>query len=206
MWVDAVHDLGRHVDRRTEVAERGPNPASGHTFASRGDLPRARFTTSTPPWLSELFAATTTTASGRPRVSTIPYVLRPEIFLRASYPLIEPVTVDAPRALRASITVSDGSRSRLLCSLSSWRDRSAMHFVSRDARSHRRAISPRWALTTAGPAPSSCYAGASTRSEDTGRTHASSSARCPSGMSNAPVTRTGPSPTGPPSPPSTATN
>jgi hypothetical protein len=45
-------------------------------------------------------------------VSTTPKVLRPEIFLPASYPLVEEQTVEAPWVLRASTIPAEGSGSR----------------------------------------------------------------------------------------------
>lgn len=51
-----------------------------------------------------------------PKDAPTPKVFLPESFLPASYPLVERVTVDAPRTLRASITPPEGSASRPSCS------------------------------------------------------------------------------------------
>src|SRR5664279_5553767 len=88
------------------------NPPSHQIFFSRPVWLLARSTAAMPPTLSDTLAATTTTAMRRPSVSTTPKVLRPEIFLPASYPLVGLVTVDAPRTLRASMTPAEGSGSR----------------------------------------------------------------------------------------------
>src|SRR5664280_2443370 len=88
------------------------NPPSHQIFFSRPVWLLARSTAAIPPTLSDTLAATTTTAMRRPSVSTTPKVLRPEIFLPASYPLVGLVTVDAPRTLRASMTPAEGSGSR----------------------------------------------------------------------------------------------
>ena len=50
--------------------------------------------------LSDIDATTTVTAINKPRVSTIPNVLRPEIFLPASQPLVARLTVDGETATR----------------------------------------------------------------------------------------------------------
>jgi hypothetical protein len=60
----------------------------------------------------EVFAVTTTTAMSSPRVSTMPKVLRPLIFLPASKPLLWLGTVDAARTLRASMIPAVGPLSR----------------------------------------------------------------------------------------------
>jgi hypothetical protein len=65
-----------------------------------------------PPTLSDMFAATTTTAIKSPRVSTIPKVLRPLIFFPASNPLVFLLTVAAARTERASTMPADGAPSR----------------------------------------------------------------------------------------------
>src|ERR1019366_3329213 len=87
-------------------------PPSQKTFFNRPERPRARWRTSMPPELSETLAARTTTATSSPIVSTMPKVLRPEIFFPASYPLVGLVTVEAPRTLRASTTPAEASGSR----------------------------------------------------------------------------------------------
>jgi len=57
-------------------------------------------------------------------VSTTPKVFRPEIFFPASYPLVEDVTVTAPRTLLASMTPAYGSASRPSASRTISRSRS----------------------------------------------------------------------------------
>ena len=100
-WRAAVLDEGRL------------KPASHQSFAKRPERSRARSATAIPPTLSEMLAATTTTATSRPRVSTIPKVLRPLIFFPASKPFVFLLTVEAARTERASTIPADGSASRL---------------------------------------------------------------------------------------------
>src|SRR5450759_2438932 len=84
------------------------NPPSHQIFANRDERALALSTTAIPPTLSDTLAATTNTAIKRPSVSTTPKVFLPEIFFPASYPLVERVTVGAPRTLRASMTPAEG--------------------------------------------------------------------------------------------------
>ena len=86
-------------------------PLSHHSFSSRLVLTRPASNTLIPPRLSDVDAVTTTTEINSPRVSTRPNVLRPEIFFPTSYPLVDDVTVDAPRTDRASMIDADGSGS-----------------------------------------------------------------------------------------------
>ncbi len=60
------------------------NPESHHSLEKRLDRFRALSATVIPPALSDVLATTTVMAISRPRESTIPNVLRPEIFFPAS--------------------------------------------------------------------------------------------------------------------------
>lgn len=59
--------------------------------------------------LSVIEVPLTATATSTPRVSVLANVLGPEISWTASYPLLWPVTVDAPRTARASAMPADGA-------------------------------------------------------------------------------------------------
>ncbi len=96
IWVDAVDDLDARRDgvRQCSMKVR-LKPQSHHSLAKRAERSRARSATVMPPTLSEMLAATTTTAMRSPRVSTIPKVLRPLIFFPASNPSVFLLTVAA---------------------------------------------------------------------------------------------------------------
>ena len=85
-------------------------PQLGETCS--GALRAAWSRTVIPPTLSEMLAATTTTAMRSPSVSTIPKVLRPLIRFPASNPLDFLLTVAPARTERASTMPAEGSPSR----------------------------------------------------------------------------------------------
>src|ERR1017187_7261675 len=106
---DVVRHVGSdHQHGNQEAMTVLLTPPSHQIFANRDERALALSTTAIPPTLSDTLAATTNTAIKRPSVSTTPKVFLPEIFFPASYPLVERVTVGAPRTLRASMTPAEG--------------------------------------------------------------------------------------------------
>lgn len=73
------------------------------------DLGRASAEQVSPPVLSLVDAASTTTVATRPRMSTIPTHLPPALLLPAPYSRAEAVIVDALRTLRTSMIPSNRS-------------------------------------------------------------------------------------------------